>query len=87
MSGAAYIPRMKGTLQSYRRAVKDAIGQSWASGLAVFQIRKGYLVAVHPGGRVVKLKKVNGAEPPEATAGAANGETETVVARRSKRRR
>jgi hypothetical protein len=73
---------MKGTLQSYRRAVKEAIEESWAAGLPVFQIRKGYLVAVHPGGRVVKLKKVSGARP-RSTAGSANGAAKTVVARRT----
>lgn len=81
------MPRMRGTLQSYRHAVKEAIEESWAAGLPVFQIRKDYLVAVHPGGRVVKLKKVNGAEPPGKTTGPANGATEAVAARRTERRR
>jgi hypothetical protein len=74
---------MKGTLQAYRRAVKDVVQESWAAGLPVFQIRKGYLVAVYPGGREVRLKRVNGG----AQAPAPNDSTEAVAPRRAERRR
>jgi hypothetical protein len=72
---------MKGTLQAYRRAVEEAVQDSWAAGLPVFQIRKGYLVAVHPGGREVRLKRVNGAQAPGP-----NGSSEALASRRPKRR-
>ena len=69
--------RMKDTLQACRRAVKEAVEESWAAGLRVFQIRKGYLVAVHPGGREVRLKPVNGGPVPGP-----NDSSEAVASRR-----
>lgn len=45
------------SLKLYREAVKEAIAESHARGLPVFQSKDGYIVAIYPGGREVRLQK------------------------------
>jgi hypothetical protein len=73
---------MDDRLQRYRDAVKEAIEDGWRAGLPAFQIRDGYLVAIYPGGREVKLKKT-----PLPSVSRGNGEPEALDSRRAERRR
>lgn len=63
---------MKQELRRYRQAVKDAIAASWKAGIPAFQGRDGYLVALYPDGRIVKLKKLRGPRQKPETDGAAD---------------
>lgn len=67
----------------FRAAVRQAIADKHAAGLPAYQGIDGYLVAIYPGGRRVKLKKLatgtSGRDAHEITA--------TNHPRRSKRRR
>lgn len=44
-------------LKMYREAVIEIIAQAHERGLPVFQSKGGYIVAIYPGGREVKLQK------------------------------
>jgi len=44
-------------LEKYREAVAEAIAEAHARGLPVFQSKGGYIVAVYPEGREVRLQK------------------------------
>jgi hypothetical protein len=70
-------------LRRYREGVEKAIQAAWAAGVPAFQARDGYLVALYPDGRIVKLKKLEG---PFAHA-AENAETVTSTPRRAQRGR
>ncbi|GEM_PF-7103344 len=48
---------MKSTLELYTKAVLEAIAESHARGFPVYQSKGGYIVAIYPGGREVKLQK------------------------------
>ncbi|MEX0696931.1 MAG: hypothetical protein WD014_08000 [Dongiaceae bacterium] len=75
---------MRGALKHYREAVRQAIARAWAAGLPAYQGRGGYLVALYPDGRRVKLKKL---ENPFLRQGGRYGATKALASRRSKRRR
>lgn len=70
-------------LRRYREGVEKAIQTAWAAGVPAFQARDGYLVALYPDGRIVKLKKLEG--PFAQTA--ENDETVAAAPRRAQRRR
>ncbi len=72
---------MKGTLRAYRQAVREAMEDLWGAGLPVIQGRRGYMVAIYPDGRQVKLQTLAG-----RGRGAA-GRSEALAARRSQRSR
>lgn len=76
-----YIGRMKGTLRAYRQAVRRAMEDLWAAGLPVIQGRSGYMVAIYPDGRQVKLQKL------AAGGDSAARRTKALAARRAQRRR
>lgn len=48
---------MQEYLASYQRAIKNAIQANHALGLPVYQCKDGYIIAIYPGGREVKLEK------------------------------
>jgi hypothetical protein len=48
---------MENHLELYREAVREAIADSHAKGFPVYQSKGGYIVAIYPGGREVKLQK------------------------------
>ena len=68
--------------QTYREAVKDAIAESHAEGIPVFQGIDGYLVAIYPDGRHVRLKKLRSAKQEDV---ASNGKLKTDHCRWAKR--
>lgn len=45
--------------QEYRKAVEEAIHESHKKGLPAYQCRDGYIIAIYPNGREVRLQKVN----------------------------
>lgn len=47
----------------FRKAVKQAIAEKHAAGLPAYQGIDGYLVAIYPGGKRVKLKKLANQTP------------------------
>jgi hypothetical protein len=47
-------------LRLYRQAVREAVAEAWAAGFPAFQGRGGYLVALYPDGRKIKLKRLQG---------------------------
>lgn len=49
---------MKTFEKKYQQAVKKAIKKSHALGLPVYQSKNGYIVAIYPGNREVRLQKV-----------------------------
>lgn len=71
-------------LRIYRKAVRDAIEEGWRAGQPAFQGRGGYLVALYPDGRRVKLKKLAG---PLVDDNGSGDKAQAVDSRRSKRRR
>ncbi|MGH6933630.1 MAG: hypothetical protein ACREEE_14490 [Dongiaceae bacterium] len=71
-------------LRAYRKAVREAIEEGWRAGLPAFQGRGGYLVALYPDGRQVKLKKLSG---PLVDLNGGSEKTKSVDTRRPKRRR
>lgn len=48
---------MKNHLEAYKEAVREAIAEAHARGVPAFQSKNGYIVAIYPGGREVKLQK------------------------------
>lgn len=48
---------MRNHLEAYREAVRKAILANHALGLPVYQSIDGYIVAIYPDGRIVKLQK------------------------------
>lgn len=44
-------------LEKYKEAVAEAIAAIHARGLPVFQSKNGYIIALYPGGREVRLQK------------------------------
>lgn len=48
---------MKTHLETYKEAVKEEIAKVHARGLPVYQSKNGYIVAIYPDGREVKLQK------------------------------
>ena len=52
----------------FREAVRDAVAESHAAGIPVFQVIDDYLVAVYPDGRTAKLKKLSTQRNREAVA-------------------
>ena len=48
---------MKNHLNAYIEAVRKAIEANHAMGLPVYQCKEGYIVAIYPDGREVKLQK------------------------------
>lgn len=44
-------------LEKYHKAVKNAIKTHHDAGHPAYQCREGYIVAIYPGGREVKLQK------------------------------
>ncbi len=48
---------MENHLELYTLAVKEAIEAAHARGFPVYQSKGGYIVAIYPGGREVKLQK------------------------------
>lgn len=49
---------MRDHTQEYQKAVENAIKANHALGLPVYQCKEGYIVAIYPDGREVKLQKV-----------------------------
>ncbi len=49
---------MRNHLELYREAVRQAIAANHALGLPVYQSKGGYIIAIYPDGREVKLQKV-----------------------------
>ena len=72
---------MRGALKHYREAVRQAIARAWAVGLPVYQGRGGYIVALYPDDRQVRLKKL---ENPFLRQGGRDRATKALAARRSK---
>jgi hypothetical protein len=73
---------MNKQLRVYRQAVREAIADAWAAGLPAYQGRRGYLVALYPDGREVRLKKLQGWKHDGQGSTA-----KAIVARRAERRR
>jgi biotin operon repressor len=48
---------MRNHLEQFRQAVRKAIAANHALGLPVYQSKNGYIVAIYPDGREVKLQK------------------------------
>ena len=48
---------MRNHLVEYQQAVQEAISVNHALGLPVYQSIDGYIVAIYPDGRIVKLEK------------------------------
>jgi biotin operon repressor len=48
---------MEHYLETYRRAIQEEIAKIHARGFPVFQSKDGYIIAIYPGGREVKLQK------------------------------
>lgn len=48
---------MENHLEGYREAVREAIAEAHARGIPAYQSKGGYIVAIYPGGREVKLQK------------------------------
>jgi len=48
---------MRNYTKEYRQAVQKAIQANHALGLPVYQCKEGYIVAIYPDGREVKLEK------------------------------
>ena len=72
---------MRGALKHYREAVRQAIARAWAAGLPAYQGRGGYLVALYPDGRQVRLKKLENWPPRK---GGRDGATKALAPGRSK---
>jgi hypothetical protein len=70
-------------LHRYREGVERAVKAAWAAGVPAFQARDGYLVALYPDGRIVRLKKL---EAPSDRA-AENDDARIAAPRRAERRR
>lgn len=52
MENAKYIEKIM------KEGVLEAIQESHQAGLPVYQYKDGYIIALHPGGKIVKLEKV-----------------------------
>ena len=50
---------MKDYSQEFRKAVEKAIKEHHDAGHPAYQCKEGYIVAIYPGGREVKLQKEN----------------------------
>jgi hypothetical protein len=48
---------MNTPLENFQIAVREAIADSHKRGIPVFQCEDGYIIALHPDGRKVKLQK------------------------------
>ncbi len=48
---------MENHLEKYKEAVRKAIAEAHARGLPVYQSKEGYIVAIYPGDREVRLQK------------------------------
>ena len=69
--------------REFRAAVREAIARSHAAGLPVFQGRGGWLVALYPDGRRVKLQRL----PDPVSVPRMNGRANADAARRPERGR
>ena len=50
---------MRDYLKKYQKAVEKAIKTHHAAGHPAYQCKEGYIVAIYPEGREVKLQKAN----------------------------
>lgn len=48
---------MRDYSEEYRQAVEEAIKASHALGMPVYQCKDGYIIAIYPNGKEVKLQK------------------------------
>ena len=71
---------MSQALEDFRRGVRDAIADAHAHGVAVFQIKNGFIVAVYPDGREVALERVT---PPSVNGEHRDGSAQTAGPGRS----
>lgn len=46
-------------LEKYRQAIKKTIREHHAANHPVYQCKEGYIVAIYPGGKEVKLQKAH----------------------------
>lgn len=54
---------MRDYTQEYQKAVENTIKTNHELGLPVYQCKGGYIVAIYPDGREVKLEKVESPLP------------------------
>lgn len=78
-----YTSAMQPSLTRYREAVRKAVRASWKRGVPAFQAQGGYLIALYPDGRRVKLQRLENWTLQEAGG---NGTSKNLAARRTKRR-
>ena len=48
-------------LEDYKTAVEEAISENHRLGLPAYQSKNGYIIAIYPDGKEVKLQKVSSA--------------------------
>lgn len=70
--------------REFQEAVADAIRDAHAAGLPVFQGKDGWLVAIYPDGREVRLQRLT--DSAVAMLGKTNGRAKADPARRTERR-